>query len=91
MTSLYQKMAKDGLDMLKALPSKQEIVEIHRKKHLLSKEEAEKLWNMYLEYMVIKTMYMDSGAKMKFSTSPDVDEVWHTHLLNTYVSIELCH
>jgi len=77
------KVGHAALDTLKGLSSKQRILEIHRKKYFLSKEEAEELWHKYLEYMVIKARYMDSASKMKFSTSPDVDELWHTHLLNT--------
>jgi len=83
------KVGHAALDTLKGLSSKQRILEIHRKKHFLSKEEAEKLWHKYLEYMVIKARYMDSASKMKFSTSPEVDELWHTHLLNTESYLEL--
>ena len=39
--------------------------------------------------MVIKARYLDSASQMKFSTSPEVDELWHTHLLNTESYLEL--
>jgi len=84
-----KKMGFASLDTLNALSSKQQILDIHCKKHHLSKEQAEKLWLKYLEYMVIKARYMDSASQMKFSTSPEVDELWHTHLLNTESYLEL--
>jgi len=71
------------LDTLKRLTSKNSVLAVHREKHGLSYERAEKIWTMYLEYMTIKARWMDYRSEMKFSTSPEVDELWHTHLLNT--------
>ena len=86
--SLSKILGKASLDILRTLTSKHKILKIHRKKYGLAKEKTNKLWNMYLEYMVIKARYMDFGTKMEFSTSPEVDKMWHTHLLNTYVPIK---
>jgi len=75
---------QDFLQTLQALTSKEEVLEIHREKHGLSREEAETVWNNYLEYIVIKAHHGDtSGKEMRFSTTPKIDALWHTHLLNT--------
>ena len=75
---------QDFLQTLQALTSKEEVLEIHREKHGLSREEAETIWKNYLEYIVIKAHHGDtSGKEMRFSTTPKIDALWHTHLLNT--------
>ena len=84
---------RDGLaslQTLQGLSSKKKILDIHRRylrvqqKDVQSDEEAETLWRQYLEFIVVKTHHTDtSGVGMKFSTTPEVDALWHTHLLNT--------
>ena len=77
-------LGQDFLQTLQALTSKEEVLEIHREKHGLSREEAETIWNNYLEFIVIKARHGDtSGKEMRFSTTPKIDALWHTHLLNT--------
>ena len=72
------------LQTLQGLSSKEEVLEIHRGKHGLSRREAETIWHHYLEFMVVKAHHGDSsGKKMKFSTTAEIDALWHTHLLNT--------
>ena len=72
------------LQTLQGLSSKEEVLEIHREKHGLSIEEAETIWCHYLEFIVVKAHHGDtSGKKMRFSTTPKIDALWHTHLLNT--------
>jgi len=72
------------LQTLQGLSSKEEVLEIHREKHGLSREEAETIWCHYLEFIVVKAHHGDtSGKKMRFSTTPKIDALWHTHLLNT--------
>merc|ERR1739848_581110 len=43
------------------------------------------LWENYLEFMVVKTLGLDTGSHtaMKYSTTPLMDELWHTHVLCT--------
>ena len=56
----------------------------HREKEGLSRDKADTIWLHYLEFMVVKAHHGDSsGKKMKFSTTPEIDALWHTHLLNT--------
>ena len=78
------------LQTLQGLSSKKKILDIHRRylrihqKEVLSDKEAETLWRQYLEFIVVKAHHGDtSGAGMRFSTTPEVDALWHTHLLNT--------
>ena len=75
---------------LQGLSSKKKILDNHRRylriqqKEVLSDKEAEPLWRQYLEFIVVKAHHGDtSGAGMRFSTTPEVDALWHTHLLNT--------
>merc|ERR1711974_422641 len=38
----------------------------------------------YSEFIVVKAHHGDtSGKKMRFSATPKIDALWHTHLLNT--------
>jgi len=72
------------LQTLQGLSSKEEVLRIHREKEGLSREKADTIWLHYLEFMVVKAHHGDSsGKKMKFSTTPEIDALWHTHLLNT--------
>jgi len=78
------------LQTLQGLSSKKKILDIHRRylriqqKEVLSDKEAETLWRQYLEFIVVKAHHGDtSGTGMRFSTTPEVDALWHTHLLNT--------
>jgi len=72
------------LQTLQGLSSKEEVLRIHREKEGLSREKADTIWLHYLELMVVKAHHGDSsGKKMKFSTTPEIDALWHTHLLNT--------
>ena len=81
------KMSRIGLaflQTLQGLSSKEEVLRIHREKEGLSREKADTIWLHYLEFMVVKAHHGDSsGKKMKFSTTPEIDALWHTHLLNT--------
>jgi len=79
-----------SLQTLQGLSSKKKILDNHRRylriqqKEVLSDKEAETLWRQYLEFIVVKAHHGDtSGAGMRFSTTPEVDALWHTHLLNT--------
>ena len=84
---------RDGsafIQTLQGLPSKKKILDIHRRylrvqqKDVQSDEEAETLWRQYLEFIVVKTHHRDtSGVGTRFSATPEVDALWHTHLLNT--------
>jgi len=76
-------VGRSALRMFDKVIGKEAVLETHRKKHGLAKERVEELWMWYLEYMAIKTRFGDSKSEMVFSTSPEVDEVWHTHLLHT--------
>ena len=78
------------LQTLQGLSSKTKILDIHRRylrvqqKDVQSDEEAETLWRQYLEFIVVKTHHRDtSGVGTRFSATPEVDALWHTHLLNT--------
>jgi len=72
------------LQTLQGLSSKEEVLEIHREEEGLSREEAEVVWNHYLEFIAVKAHHGDtSGKGMRFSTTPKIDALWHTHLLNT--------
>ena len=72
------------LQTLQGLSTKDEVLAIHRGKHGLSREDAETTWFQYLEFIIIKAHHGDtSGKKMRFSTTPMIDALWQTHLLNT--------
>ena len=72
------------LQTLQGLSSKEAVLEIHREEEGLSREEAEVVWNHYLEFIAVKAHHGDtSGKEMRFSTTPKIDALWHTHLLNT--------
>ena len=51
----------------------------------ISDSDMEKLWDNYLEFMVVKTLCHDRGSHegMLFSTTPLMDELWHCHILET--------
>jgi len=77
-TSASAAMAK-----LQSLSSKDIIIKRHRDQFGLSSARVKTLWEHYLQFIVVKTFANDSGPTMKLSTSPEVDEMWHTHLLKT--------
>ena len=61
------------------------ICNVFKKTHFMSNIEMEILWDNYLEFMVVKTLSLDSGSHtgMLFSTTPRMDELWHCHILET--------
>ena len=75
----------EALKALRGLSSKNKVLDLHRTKYLYNPDRAEELWTWYLEFMVIKIFANDEADenKMQLSASPEVDAVWHSHLLNT--------
>ena len=75
-----------ALKILQSLSSRESVIKRHQKRRSdfgMTLAHAEILWEHYLQFMVVKAFGNDSGPKMKYSTAPEVDEVWHTHLLCT--------
>ena len=72
------------LQILHGLSNKEGVLKIHRRKHDLSSEDAEEIWGNYLEFIALKAHYGDtSGKHMRFATSPKIEDLWKTHILNT--------
>ena len=71
--------------LLKTFTGKNDIRDLFIKKEGLSKNEMEKLWDGYLEFMIIKSLGGDIGLnkQMKYSTTLKMDELWHCHILCT--------
>merc|ERR1712029_788664 len=67
-----------AMEKLQSLSSKDAIIKRHRDQFGLSSARVKTLWEHYLQFMVVKTFANDTGPTMKYSTSPEVDEMWHT-------------
>jgi len=64
-----------------------DIFNTHKRIYNICPMEMARLTDAYTEYMVLKTLAMDTGTAdnggMKLSASVEVDQLWHTHLLFT--------
>jgi len=63
------------------------ISQLHKELNCLSDEAMAVVLNGYIEYILLKTLASDIGSEefggMRLSASPDVDALWHTHVLCT--------
>ena len=74
--------------MLLQYHGKKDISNIYmQKKESMSPLKMKNLWNSYVEFMVLKTLGNDVGShsEMMFSASTLIDELWHCHVLCTYI------
>ena len=72
-------------EILSRFNGKDQICELFTKKQHYLKEKSKKLWDEYIEFMTIKALGSDTGLnnQMKYSTSCEMDELWHYHVLCT--------
>ena len=66
------------------------VIDTHKRLHNLNNDDIKTLTRAYVEYLLIKILYGDTGEeKMSFSASPEVDQLWHTNILCTQVYFQL--
>lgn len=72
-----------------------DVIQIHKSTYGIDNANMEKIFNGYVEYMVIKAFASDDGldsGAMKLSASNEVDALWHSHILctNNYKEFMKC-
>lgn len=64
---------------------KSDICDLFMKQQGLKKSRMNSLWDNYLEFMLVKIFGFDQGTgnQMKYSTTKQMDDLWHCHVLCT--------
>ena len=72
-------------EILSRFEGKDKICNLFKEKEQYFGVKTSELWDGYIEFMTIKALGSDTGLnnQMKYSTSCEMDELWHYHVLCT--------